>query len=110
MQNQFPSQSNERTLMTVQHQRQRYTQKHMLASLIPRPFSVLHAETLKAWNEPGNEATYKLQVHSGAQNNNEEEEGKGMSAKHPHERLKISKFSHGSHVTKFRTMAQCAWC
>ena len=62
MQNQLPSLPNEHVLMTVQNQRQRY--ENTLASLILRPFSVLHAETLKAWNEPGNEVTYKLQVYS----------------------------------------------
>ena len=49
-------------------------------------------------------------VLSGAHDkiNNEEEEGKGRSAKRPRE-IKISNFSHGSRVTKFRTMAQRAW-
>ena len=41
--------------------------------------------------------------------NNEEEEGKGKERKAPTRKIKISKFSHGSRVTKFRTMAQRAW-
>ena len=48
-------------------------------------------------------------ILSGAHNDNEEEEGKGRNVNRPRKRLKISKFSHGSCVTKFKTMAQRTW-